>query len=444
MKDQPLLRSAMANGFRKGIAPVLWLALSASAWACTTPVYRYAMYNWPAAPYGLVYLHPGQADSADEPVHAAVRSAAEDPPANVTVAKVDVSEANRFERLPESVREAWEGRAQKDQPLHVLVNPDGAVLFSGRLKTSDVAELIASPARQQLGELLGKGQVVLLVFKGPNAEKNRAAQAVVEQVVADVESGKIAMPEAAADPASETAGAAGHRISVATLTIDRNDSDRDGGERWLARMLMGVEPGLDEFAQEAMVFPVYGRGRALPPCIGKGISAENLRDAILFMAGPCSCMIKDQNPGVDLLMRCDWEAASEQLAAMESESQPGPAEYREVTPGSAKKADADQRRRGELEAHTTADKPSPDSKLEAETASKRAAADASFQDRPLAVPEPTAEGSSLGHRASASTNGEGSFSVASQLKLYALAVTAAGVLVVALGGFWMWRRQVNR
>ena len=30
------------------------VAATAAAWACSTPVFRYAMYNWPSAPFHVV------------------------------------------------------------------------------------------------------------------------------------------------------------------------------------------------------------------------------------------------------------------------------------------------------------------------------------------------------------------------------------------------------
>ena len=59
---------------------------------------------------------------------------------------------------------------------------------------------------------------------------------------------------------------------------------------------------------------VYGRGRALPPYIGKGIVYDNLVEVADFITSACSCTVKDQNPGVDLLMSFDWDSASAAVA----------------------------------------------------------------------------------------------------------------------------------
>ena len=73
-------------------------------------------------------------------------------------------------------------------------------------------------------------------------------------------------------------------------------------------MLLGTEPDLHDL-KEPMVFPLFGRGRALCALVGKGINKENLEEIGFFLAGPCSCTVKYQNPGVDMFFTVDWDAA---------------------------------------------------------------------------------------------------------------------------------------
>src|SRR5205807_1381286 len=54
-----------------------------------------------------------------------------------------------------------------------------------------------------------------------------------------------------------------------------------------------------------------GRGIALYALVGKGITAENIAKAAGFLVGECSCEVRRQNPGVDLLMAADWETGAE-------------------------------------------------------------------------------------------------------------------------------------
>jgi hypothetical protein len=45
----------------------------------------------------------------------------------------------------------------------------------------------------------------------------------------------------------------------------------------------------------------------LLPLIGAGITPQNIQEAAGFLAGPCSCEVKEQNPGFDLLVGTDWD-----------------------------------------------------------------------------------------------------------------------------------------
>ena len=56
-----------------------------------------------------------------------------------------------------------------------------------------------------------------------------------------------------------------------------------------------------------MAFPVIGRGRVLYALVGKGIFRDTIAMASRFVVGPCSCQVKDQNPGFDLLLAVDWD-----------------------------------------------------------------------------------------------------------------------------------------
>jgi hypothetical protein len=70
-------------------------------------------------------------------------------------------------------------------------------------------------------------------------------------------------------------------------------------------MLMNSEADLAEL-NEPLVFPVFGRGRSLLPLVGAGITPENIRGSARFLAGACSCQVKEQNPGFDLLVAANW------------------------------------------------------------------------------------------------------------------------------------------
>ncbi len=56
-----------------------------------------------------------------------------------------------------------------------------------------------------------------------------------------------------------------------------------------------------------VVVPVFGRGRALEVIPAADLTGSLIEDLTLYLSGPCSCQVKERNPGFDLLMATDWE-----------------------------------------------------------------------------------------------------------------------------------------
>lgn len=357
---------------------MLWAACGISpARACNTPVFRYAMYNWPPAPYYVFYLHRGPVAKEDEAINKSLDGLCRgDPPANVVLAAVDVSNEEEFKRLPEVVQKAYQSHAQAQQPLHLVFSPwvlfyawaaepaagppdkkaetaaQGqpglAALFAGRLDEKKVQAIVDSPVRKQLADLLQEGHAaVLLILTGPDEEANQRAEKAVGEVVAMAAEGKFPvssgddytlqgfLPEAAdkgpGDGRRQTNSS--DTLKLAVLKLSRTDP----AEKWLVDCLLSVEPDLREsqYAKSPMVFAVFGRGRVMLPFVGKGVTAANLADCVRFLAGPCSCSISDRSAGVDLLVRSDWDAIAEALAAKDPQSTGGPLGYREFLPNEA-------------------------------------------------------------------------------------------------------------
>jgi len=58
---------------------------------------------------------------------------------------------------------------------------------------------------------------------------------------------------------------------------------------------------------EPAAYAVLGRGRALPSLSGEDFTPEAIRGVAKFVSAACSCMVKELNPGMDLLMSEPWE-----------------------------------------------------------------------------------------------------------------------------------------
>jgi hypothetical protein len=53
---------------------------------------------------------------------------------------------------------------------------------------------------------------------------------------------------------------------------------------------------------------VFGRGRVLGAWPIDSMEDAQIEELALFLTGACSCQVKRQNPGWDLLLRFDWES----------------------------------------------------------------------------------------------------------------------------------------
>jgi hypothetical protein len=300
--------------------PALALLCGAVSWvpamACDTPVYRYAMYRWEPAPYEVFFFHSGPIDAANARLNGLIQAAqtAAGQPANITLLPVDLSKDAELKTVPRPVREAWTSQKDPKPPSYLVYTPTGINVFAGNLDEAALQAMLSSPTRDEITKQLAEGQAgVLVLVTGPDAKATVEAEKLIADVIQEIAEGKIPLytPPTAADGAPGQANA-GPKLAVGWVQVARDDPR----ERWLVETLLSTEEDLkaERFASANMVFPVFGRGRALPPCVGKGVTRDNLIACVEFVTGACSCTVKDQNPGVDLLIAHDWMATAEKLA----------------------------------------------------------------------------------------------------------------------------------
>jgi len=94
------------------------------------------------------------------------------------------------------------------------------------------------------------------------------------------------------------------RVEFSVISVRRDDAR----EKFLIDCLLNSETDLRDF-DAPVAFPVFGRGLVLYALVGKGIAPDTIRAASSFICGPCSCQVKEQNPGFDLLLNHDWNSA---------------------------------------------------------------------------------------------------------------------------------------
>jgi len=287
----------------KGLAIWTLAALLVSALpvqACEVPVYEWGLFNWAPDDYDLYIFH--ESDLTEEqqtfverfPPDEASGGFQKRPDTNVRLHMADVK--GTMGPLAEAV---WKDQGAADTPWAVLRFPNSPParpdIWAGVPSPDNLEAIVSSPVRGALAQALSDGNsFVWLMADSGHDDKDNAAMARLEAALAK------AATEISPDAIAPTA-----KISYDVLRVARDDP----AERFLVNLLMLTEPDLLDY-DEPMAFPIFGRGRALYALIGNGIVYDTIEEACIYMSGRCSCIVKDDNPGTDLLLAADWETVA--------------------------------------------------------------------------------------------------------------------------------------
>ncbi len=295
--------------------------------ACSIPVFRYALQFWQPDTFDALIFHQGELEEADEKTVQKLTAAVnESIGANVNVQRVDLAD----EDLPGPLGKLWESiQVPGEESLklpHVLTLYPRSYGHNGApvpAESVSLAELrldrwMTSPARKTITERLARGESAVWVVLGIGDEtKDAAAMKTLTTSLEKLEE-TLELPEQVPEPdllfEPDVEVGAELRVAFSTLAVSRDDE----AEKHLVNHLLSSESDLRDF-EEPMVFAVFGRGRALPALVGKGINEELIGEVAGFLVGPCSCQVKAENPGFDLLLAADWETLLQKANAALSE-----------------------------------------------------------------------------------------------------------------------------
>jgi hypothetical protein len=226
--------------------------------ACTTKVSEWVLLNTIPNQYTLVYFHKTSVPANTQKQ-------------NLTLSE-NISEANiSFRDVP---------RKDIDKPYYALYY--GSRHFASYGNASEINNLISSPLRDSIASELKSGKLCVMVYlKSDIPGKDEKSFMEIRKAVAGSPFGKI----------------------IPIVEICRKDIN----ENHFISMLLNVESDLKGI-REPMLFGVFGRFKALEPLVGGGITEENINLMIDFLTADCSCLIKDNLPGTDILYINRWES----------------------------------------------------------------------------------------------------------------------------------------
>jgi hypothetical protein len=280
--------------------------LSTPVWACSVPVFQYALAYWTADPYGVIVFHRGPLSSEEQAIVDRLQRASwdADSRANVVVETVDLAESPSI--VMQKLWEAQQVGADHPLPLPWMVvryprfSGISEDAWSGPFTAADVEALLDSPIRKEIVRRLldGEAAVWILLESGVQQQDEAAASLLGTQLKKMSENLKIWVPEVSMGLFNE----ADLTVTFSVVRLSRSDAS----ERMFVQMLLNSEWDLKTFSKP-IAFPIFGRGRALYALVGDGIRESNIEGACAFLVGWCSCVVKEQNPGVDLLISVNWD-----------------------------------------------------------------------------------------------------------------------------------------
>lgn len=290
---------------------ILAIAMPLATWACTTPVWRYALERWWPDPYRVEIEHSGELSADQQESIALLESAWEDAdlPANIIVAATNVVD---------------EGTATLtvEHPSRRRVPADNGEdpFWEAEVSMKAAQEVLYSPFRQKLATAIASGEkIVWFLLESGDAEADKTAmnklEKTLEEQSAQYEEYRQEENQIATNQYADAYTLP--KLEFMSLSLDRDDPQ----EQFFVESLLHAEPDL-ETVEEPILYAAFGKGRCLPALVGDGITEENIQWYADFMGGACSCQVKHQNPGYDLLLAINWEKALEDIEQYEDDVQP--------------------------------------------------------------------------------------------------------------------------
>ena len=225
--------------------------------ACTTKVSEWVLLNALPNEYVLAYYHKDAITEAVKQHNSEI--SAEIKSANIqfrNVLKKDI-----------------------DQPYYALYYNNR--LFGRYNDFRELNDIAVSPLRQKIASELMAGKLcVMLYLKTGDPQKDEPGLQIVRKTVA-------------ASPFGET---------ITIIDLSRTSTE----EQHFVSMLLNVESDLKDI-QQPMLYGIFAKFKALEPLVAKGISEGNINLMVDFLTADCSCLIKDDLPGTDILYAGSWE-----------------------------------------------------------------------------------------------------------------------------------------
>lgn len=261
--------------------------MHAETCACTIPVFRYALDRWETDRFKLTVP---ASTSQNAELTDLLRPLRANGTANLDIATARDAALTKA-RLVDSKTSSQD-------------------LWSGDLDKAALAAVLDSPGRKQILQRILAGESVVWVIVDTGKPEEQAEIARIEKRLKFLENVAALPIQDPNDPDSQLGPGPALLLKFSTLRLRKDDP----AEKLLISMLAGpagkVDPARDSFAAA-----VFGRGRVLGAWPLAQLDDTALEEACMFLVGRCSCRLKNENPGWDILLNVDWPKALEAAGA---------------------------------------------------------------------------------------------------------------------------------
>lgn len=265
--------------FRLPVLLATLLVLACQGHACTIPVFRYALDRWPADPFHVT--------APTAWARAEVNSGA-----------IGLLRAEAVANL--ELKEAPDGKSPRIFFPREMAQPLGLDDWS----EAGVRHLLDSPARRELAKRILAGEsVVWVMVESGHAEADNALAARLEKRLGYLVHVASLPAQDPQDPESQLGPGPPLQLKFSVLRVAKDDA----AEQPLVHMLAGPQGTKFLQGSEPFAAPVFGRGRVLGAWMASELDETGIEDTSLFLIGRCSCRVKNENPGWDILMKVAWD-----------------------------------------------------------------------------------------------------------------------------------------
>lgn len=294
---------------------VVLVIIPVSVFACKVPVFRYALERWDVDRYTLVVMLNGEPDDEIAQAIQRVTEVSATDAANIELQVIDVAKLS-----PQQQWQLENFDPTVETPHLQIFYPERKgqrkLCWEGALTNSTLDTWLSSPLRSKVADKLVAGaSAVFILVECEDAELNQKVAATlhlgVQQAMAEIRIPEGVIPRFGANEYLQQHPEASLddvlRCDV-PLKVDF-EIDRLAFDDKEEEALRAMGSGLAASSSGPWLIPIFGRGRMLDAIDAKELSVQKVMNACQYMVGECSCTVKTQNPGVDLLMAANWSEA---------------------------------------------------------------------------------------------------------------------------------------